>query len=89
MLFWMRSIDVILDKIAKKVSLNELQAVFGSCQQHTSVWRKNFPGFLDPEKSLEEIFLRSFALKLFPVWADSSTSRECRAVEAKLEGGFK
>ncbi|XP_067291264.1 xylulose kinase isoform X2 [Pseudorasbora parva] len=69
---------------------SRVKAVSGSGQQHGSVfWRKGARqtlNQLDPRHPLHELLQDSFAVQDSPVWMDSSTSDQCRDLEAAVGG---
>eukprot|EP00514_Thraustochytrium_sp_LLF1b_P003185 CAMPEP_0184510796 /NCGR_PEP_ID=MMETSP0198_2-20121128/2007_1 /TAXON_ID=1112570 /ORGANISM="Thraustochytrium sp., Strain LLF1b" /LENGTH=499 /DNA_ID=CAMNT_0026900715 /DNA_START=44 /DNA_END=1539 /DNA_ORIENTATION=+ len=86
-LMWCAALDEALEVLSKTVNLGRIVAVCGAAQQHSSVWWKGFPSSF--QDSLEATLRSQDALstELCPVWADTSTSRECREIEAKFPGG--
>ncbi len=59
-------------------------------QQHGSVyWRSGIDDILSslkPEKFLHDQLAHTFSLLDSPLWMDSSTTEECRALEASVGG---
>jgi len=84
---WFWALDEALKEIAKKVDMSKILGVSGSAQQHSSVWWHDFPSQMDPSKSIvENLSEDSFSLPMSPIWADSSTTEECRKAEARIGG---
>lgn len=60
-------------------------------QQHGSVYwshsAEELLTTLDPEKSLlEQLVPKAFSISNSPIWQDSSTTRECKELEAAVGG---
>ncbi|MDA7916123.1 xylulose kinase [Verrucomicrobia bacterium] len=90
-IMWVAALDLLLERM-KEVGFDfgAVKALSGSGQQHGSVyWKKGaletLKG-LNSEHSLEDQLKSSFAIEDSPVWMDSSTSAQCKALEEKLGG---
>lgn len=89
-LMWVEALDRILAELSAAVDLSQVAAIAGSAQQHGSVYlRDSFPTALAGLRhdaplagQLAEVFSRATA----PVWLDSSTGDDCRAIDAALGG---
>lgn len=75
------------------VDLSAIVGISGAGQQHGSVyWSKEAEKALaamDPKRSLADpghLAPRAFALSNAPIWQDSSTTKECRDLEAAVGG---
>jgi len=75
---------------ADGVPLHRVAAVSGSGQQHGSVYLRReaagLLGKLSPHASLSEQLAPALATPDSPIWMDSSTSAECRQLEAAVGG---
>lgn len=90
-IMWVAAMDVLMAKMRDaRWPFGRIAAVSGSGQQHGSVWfargAEECLRKLDPSKSLREQMAHAFAVADSPVWMDSSTSAECRALEDALGG---
>ncbi|XP_028049101.2 xylulose kinase isoform X1 [Monomorium pharaonis] len=93
-LMWVKSLDMILDKLRVcGVDFDKVAAISGCAQQHGTVyWGKGSRDRLrrlDPIKFLHEQFATSFSVTHSPVWMDSSTSKECSVLEEIVGGPHK
>jgi len=90
-LMWVGALDILFSRMtAKHWPLDRVAAISGSGQQHGSVWwkagaRESLAG-LRETKPMRELLADSFALGDSPVWMDSSTTRQCEALELALGG---
>lgn len=91
-LMWVEALDLILKRLqdSKKFDFKKVAAVSGSGQQHGSVYWKNgssdILSSLDPKKPLVDQFGQAFSTKESPIWMDSSTTEQCRAIENAVGG---
>jgi xylulokinase len=88
---WVAALDLLLERLrARGFPSSQVAAVSGSGQQHGSVyWRKGARAALralDPDLSLNDQTWDLFAVADSPIWMDSSTTAQCRALEAALGG---
>ncbi|KAI3729327.1 hypothetical protein L6452_17983 [Arctium lappa] len=71
----------------------DLIALLSNGQQHGSVyWKKGSSKILsslDPKKPLVAQFGQAFSTKESPIWMDSSTTEQCRAIEKAVGGALK
>ncbi|CAI9273692.1 unnamed protein product [Lactuca saligna] len=94
-LMWVEALDLILKRLkdSKKFDFKKLAAVSGSGQQHGSVyWKKGSYktlSSLDPKKPLVDQFGEAFSTKESPIWMDSSTTQQCKAIEKALGGALE
>lgn len=90
-LMWVAAADLLLERMKKDgLDFGRIAAVSGSGQQHGSVWyndraRKALQD-LDDGLPLREQLKDIFSVPDSPVWMDSSTGAECRALEKALGG---
>jgi xylulokinase len=91
-LLWVDALDRLVAELAAEFrpDLARLAAVAGSAQQHGSVYlnAEGLAGLvaLDPARRLADQMAAAFARPLSPVWMDSSTTAECREIEAAVGG---
>eukprot|EP00250_Pteridium_aquilinum_P021771 c25219_g1_i1 orf=167-1741(+) len=93
-LMWVEALEVLFDKLKREnFSFARVIAVSGSGQQHGSVyWRRAraSPGeilkTLDVSTGLCLQLKDAFATIHSPIWMDSSTLKQCRAIEATMGG---
>nr|XP_043635781.1 xylulose kinase 2 [Erigeron canadensis]XP_043635782.1 xylulose kinase 2 [Erigeron canadensis] len=94
-LMWIEALDLILKRLkdSKELDFKKIVAVSGSGQQHGSVyWKKGGSGILsslDPNKPLIDQFGQAFSTKESPIWMDSSTTEQCRAIEKAVGGALE
>ncbi|MGE0454580.1 MAG: xylulokinase [Vicinamibacteria bacterium] len=90
-LMWAEALDLVFASLARQAApLGELLAISGSGQQHGSVYlnagAERVIEALDPSRPLAAQLAGVFARSTAPTWMDSSTSEECREIEAALGG---
>ncbi|KAM9718027.1 xylulose kinase-like isoform 1-T3 [Menidia menidia] len=90
-LMWVKALDLLLNRLkGAGLDLSRVRALSGSGQQHGSVFWRHGAGRtlsqLDPEHSLHQQLQGSFSLLDSPVWMDSSSSRQCAALQAAVGG---
>ena len=90
-LLWVAALDLLLKKMQEaKFPFAQVAAISGSGQQHGSVYWKHGSrevlAKLDPANTLQPQLQDAFAVKDSPIWMDSSTTAQCRALEDKLGG---
>jgi xylulokinase len=90
-LMWVAAMDLALDRMrAERWPLGSVRAVSGSGQQHGSVWigrgRLDALRNLDASRSMREQLEGVFSREQSPIWMDSSTTAQCRRLEAALGG---
>lgn len=89
-LMWVEALDRIFADLGEAVDLSHVRAIAGSAQQHGSVYLSE--GFADalaglrPDAPLHVQLAASFTRATAPVWMDSSTAEDCRAIDAVLGG---
>jgi xylulokinase len=92
-LMWVEALDLILQKLSKKLDFGKIVAVSGSGQQHGSVYWKNgsstILSSLDPKKTLVDQLGSAFSIKESPIWMDSSTTAQCREIEKAVGGALE
>jgi xylulokinase len=90
-LMWVAALDLLLTRMKDSgCALDRVSAISGSGQQHGSVWFRNgarqaLRG-LDARRTLREQLSGCFSVENSPIWMDSSTTDQCRALEAALGG---
>jgi xylulokinase len=90
-LMWAEALDRLLEGLRRRgAPLGEVLAIAGSGQQHGSVYLSADaePALerLDPARPLAVQLAAVFSRSTAPVWMDSSTTEECREIEAALGG---
>ncbi|KAF3973721.1 hypothetical protein CMV_002869 [Castanea mollissima] len=92
-LMWVEALDLMLQKLSKKLDFGKIAAVSGSGQQHGSVYWKSgssaILSSLDPKKALVDQFGSAFSVKESPIWMDSSTTAQCREIEKAVGGALE
>lgn len=92
-LMWVEALDLMLQKLSKKLDFGKVAAVSGSGQQHGSVYWKNgdsaILSSLDPKKTLVEQLRSAFSIKQSPIWMDSSTTAQCKEIEKAVGGALE
>ncbi|KAI0091647.1 actin-like ATPase domain-containing protein [Irpex rosettiformis] len=89
---WLEAIDLIVQKMQTAgVDLERIMAISGDGQQHGSVyWSHNAEQLLstlNPEYSLaDQLAPAAFTFQRCPIWQDSSTTTDCRALEDAVGG---
>lgn len=87
-LMWLAALDKVLAKLQAAFDTSQIAAIGGDGQQHGSVylnakWPETIAS-LDPAKCLAEQIAPCLARKTSPIWMDSSTSAECRALDERF-----
>jgi len=90
-IMWVAALDLLLAAMqAKKWPLNRVAAMSGSGQQHGSVWlrkkARSVLRLLDSRRPLRSQLESVFTVEDSPIWMDSSTRRQCLALERALGG---
>lgn len=93
-IMWVEALDLILDRLQKsKLDFGKIAAVSGSGQQHGSVyWKTGSLGVLssmDPKKPMTDQLGDAFSVKESPIWMDSSTTEQCKAIEKAVGGALE
>lgn len=93
-LMWVEAFELILQRLEKsKMDFGKIAAVSGSGQQHGSVfWKKGSAAILsslDSKRSLVEQLSDAFSTKESPIWMDSSTTEQCKAIEKAVGGAME
>jgi len=88
-LMWLAALDLLLSRLqATGVDMAKIAAVGGDGQQHGSVYLNarfaDILAALTPSVSLAEQLKPALARPTSPIWMDSSTSAECRELDAKF-----
>ncbi|XP_036287776.1 xylulose kinase isoform X1 [Pipistrellus kuhlii] len=90
-LMWVQALDIILEKMrASGFDFSRVLALSGAGQQHGSVYwkagaRQVLTG-LSPGLPLHQQLQACFSVRDCPVWMDSSTTAQCRRLEAAVGG---
>lgn len=92
-LMWVEALDLMLQRLSGKLDFGKIAAVSGSGQQHGSVYWKAGSGLklsaLDPKKGLLDQLGDAFSIKESPIWMDSSTTEQCKAIEKAVGGALE
>ena len=89
-LMWAAALDRMMARLAASIELPRLAAMSGSAQQHGSVYLNAGAAAalaaLDPGRPLVEQVRPMLSRAVSPIWMDSSTGEECRAIAAAVGG---
>lgn len=93
-IMWVDALDLILQRLKNSgFDFGKIAAVSGSGQQHGSVYWKTgssrILSSLDPIKSLVDQLGNAFSVKESPIWMDSSTTEQCKAIEKAVGGALE
>jgi xylulokinase len=87
---WAAALDAMMARVATAVDVSRIAAISGSAQQHGSVYLNGSAtarlGALDPRRPLAEQVQPMLSRPVSPIWMDSSTGVECRAIAAAVGG---
>ncbi|KAM5281344.1 xylulose kinase [Ctenodactylus gundi] len=92
-LMWVQALDIVLEKMkASGFDFSQVQALSGAGQQHGSIYWKAGAGRvltgLSPDLPLHQQLQDCFSVSDSPVWMDSSTTAQCRQLEAAVGGAW-
>ncbi|NWW35360.1 XYLB kinase, partial [Panurus biarmicus] len=90
-LMWVKALDMILEKMKSSgFNFSQIRALSGAGQQHGSVyWKKGSNQILknaSSELPLHQSLKGCFSVSNSPIWMDSSTASQCRALEKAVGG---
>ncbi|XP_059018048.1 xylulose kinase isoform X1 [Mustela lutreola] len=90
-LMWVQALDIILERMkASGFDFSQVLALSGAGQQHGSVYWKAGASrvltSLSPDLLLHKQLQECFSIRDSPVWMDSSTTVQCRRLEAAVGG---
>ncbi|XP_004759412.1 xylulose kinase isoform X2 [Mustela nigripes] len=90
-LMWVQALDIILERMkASGFDFSQVLALSGAGQQHGSVYWKAGASrvltSLSPDLLLHKQLQACFSIRDSPVWMDSSTTVQCRRLEAAVGG---
>jgi xylulokinase len=89
-LMWVEALEILLKKIQDHISIDKINAISGSGQQHGTVYLNNkFEATLNnlnPKKKLVDQLKECFSRSTSPIWMDSSTSKQCEGIRVALGG---
>jgi xylulokinase len=89
-LMWAEALDLLLGKLALRADLRRVAAVSGSAQQDGSVyWAGGAAALLAALDPAEALAPQLAGRAESPVWMDSSTTAQCREVEAAMGGAAR
>ncbi|MBZ3883327.1 Xylulose kinase [Sciurus carolinensis] len=90
-LMWIQALDIILEKMKTSgFDFSQVLALSGAGQQHGSIYWKTGASLalttLSPDLPLHQQLQACFSISDCPVWMDSSTTAQCRQLEAAVGG---
>ena len=90
-LMWVEALELMMERLKQSgLDLGQLRAISGSAQQHGSVYLNSkatqMLGTFDPRRPLVDQVKPLLSRDQSPIWMDSSTSTECREIEAAVGG---
>ena len=91
---WLDGLELALGRLRETgAALDKITSICGAGQQHGTVYL-NQKGLeqlasLDPGKSLHDQFTGCFSRSTSPIWMDTSTTEQCRAIEEQLGGAME
>ncbi|KAG8330818.1 hypothetical protein J6590_054106 [Homalodisca vitripennis] len=93
-LMWTKALDLLMDKLrVSGADFSQVAALSGTAQQHGTVyWQSGAEETLktlDPDSFLHTQLASAFSVSSSPVWMDSSTTQQCRQLEAAVGGPQK
>jgi xylulokinase len=88
-LMWLEALDLVLSRLqAGGAPMGDIMAISGDGQQHGSVYLNadadRLLAGLDPARTLPAQLAPALSRSTSPIWMDSSTSTECREIEAVI-----
>ncbi len=89
-LMWVTALERVLGELKDVVDLSQIAAIAGSAQQHGSVYlRGSFAQVLaglTSDVPLADQLAGVFTRPTAPIWMDSSTAEDCKAIDAAMGG---
>ncbi|KAM6170343.1 xylulose kinase isoform 2-T2 [Rhynchocyon petersi] len=90
-LMWVQALDMLLERMkASGFDFSQIVALSGAGQQHGSIYWKGGASrtlaSLSPDLLLHQQLQDCFSISDSPVWMDSSTTAQCRQLEATMGG---
>ncbi|HSH09145.1 MAG TPA: FGGY family carbohydrate kinase, partial [Oceanipulchritudo sp.] len=90
---WLDALELCLSRLIEYgADMGRISAISGAGQQHGTVYLNAEGqarlGALDASKSLAENFTGGFSRATSPIWMDTSTTAQCRAIEAAVGGAM-
>jgi len=90
-LMWVDALELMMERLKQSgLDLGQLRAISGSAQQHGSVYLNSkatqMLGAFDSRRPLADQIKPLLSRDQSPIWMDSSTSTECREIEAAVGG---
>ncbi|OSX63987.1 hypothetical protein POSPLADRAFT_1136748 [Postia placenta MAD-698-R-SB12] len=88
---WLEAFDLLMDRMKTAgVDFGRILGISGDGQQHGSVYwssdAEKMLATLDASQPIDQLSPGAFSLPNAPIWQDSSTTRECRELEAAVGG---
>jgi xylulokinase len=90
-LMWAEALELLIQRLRESgCDVSRIDAVAGSGQQHGTVYLNEAAaaalGGLDGDHSLSEQLAHVFSRPTAPIWMDTSTTEQCRQIEAAVGG---
>ena len=91
-LMWLAALDLLLSRLGDSFDTSSIAAIGGDGQQHGSVYLNSAWGDAlaalgrawDGRNGLRDIFGGALSRKVAPIWMDSSTTAQCRALDERF-----
>ena len=91
-LMWLAALDLLLSRLGDAFDTSSIAAIGGDGQQHGSVYLNSAWGDAlaalgrawDGRNGLRDIFGGALSRKVAPIWMDSSTTAQCRALDERF-----
>ena len=88
-MMWVAALDMMLGRLqASGFAMDKIAGIGGDGQQHGSVYLNDsfndVLSDLDPDRDLAEQLKPTLSRQTAPIWMDSSTSEECRELDAEF-----
>ncbi|KAL1916969.1 uncharacterized protein VTP21DRAFT_5166 [Calcarisporiella thermophila] len=90
-LMWVKALDMLLERLQKDdFKFENVKSISGAAQQHGSVYWKEGASTtlssLDSSSLLSTQLANAFSIADSPIWQDTSTTQQCRDLEAAVGG---
>ena len=91
-LMWAEALEIMFDALTREhdIDWSQLRAISGSAQQHGSVYLNALAADrlarLDGPQGIARQLGDALSRATSPIWMDSSTTEDCRAIEAAVGG---
>lgn len=92
-LMWAQALDLLFERLREGCDLADVDAISGSGQQHGTVYLNDTAADclagLDSRSTLVAQLPGMFSRPTAPVWMDTSTTDQCREIEAQIGGSME